>query len=316
VYVSFFPCLFCGPISRSDDQLIQYYNKRKFQYDAALAGCKLMLWGLFAKLCVADRMGIYVDAVFGNITENNGTSLLLASLLYTVQIYADFAGYSFMAIGAGKLLGIELKTNFVRPYCAKTVTEFWRRWHISLTTWFRDYIYFPMGGNRVNKVRWMFNTMVVFVVSGLWHGAEYTFLIWGALHGMFMIAERQMYGAKIKEISNNLTFSNVIRMCVTFLIVTFAWVFFRADNFSDASLVIGKIFSSAGMPYLDLHTLLYSFVFGGIMLLKDFRDEFFPNKFPVFESKKKAVRIVSYYLLIFFILEYGANGQSFIYFQF
>ena len=178
-FVTFFPSLLSGPISRATIQLPQYFTRRLFSYDKAAAGIKAILWGVFVKLCVADCLGIYVDTVYGSVTNYNGTTLLLASILYTIQIYADFSGYSLIAIGSGKLLGIDLPENFRRPYFAKTVTEFWRRWHISLTTWFRDYIYFPLGGSRVKKSRWAFNTMVVFLVSGLWHGAAYTFIIWG-----------------------------------------------------------------------------------------------------------------------------------------
>lgn len=178
-YVTFFPSILSGPISRAIKQLPQYLQKREFNSGMVTNGLQMLLWGLFMKLCVADRLGIYVDAVYNNIAQHNGTTLFFTSVLYTIQIYADFAGYSLMAIGSGKLFGIELQTNFIRPYFAKTVTEFWRRWHISLTTWFRDYIYFPLGGNRVPKLRWIMNIMIVFLVSGIWHGAAYNFLIWG-----------------------------------------------------------------------------------------------------------------------------------------
>lgn len=169
-YVTFFPSILSGPISRAQKQLPQYFERRDFDYEKAVSACRLMLIGGMMKLCLADRLGIYVDTVYANITHHNGTTLLFTSILYTIQIYADFAGYSLMAVGSGKLLGVELQTNFIRPYFAKTVTDFWRRWHISLTTWFRDYIYFPLGGNRCSKVRWIFNTMIVFTISGLWHG--------------------------------------------------------------------------------------------------------------------------------------------------
>lgn len=315
-YVTFFPSILSGPISRATKQLPQYFKKREFDYSRAMSACKLILWGGVLKLCLADRLGIYVDTVYGHIANHNGTTLLLASVLYTIQIYADFAGYSLMAIGSGKLLGIELQINFTRPYFAKTVTEFWRRWHISLTTWLRDYIYFPLGGNRVKKSRWMLNTMIVFTVSGLWHGAEYTFIMWGAFHGLCMIVERQIYGNKIKELSDKLSIPNVLRMVLTFAIVSFAWIFFRADNFADASNIIGKIFTSVGRPFIDADTFSMALIALALVFAKDFVDEFIPNV-KLLSSKYLVVRYATAVLLICYILGFGVlNGGSFIYFKF
>lgn len=316
-YITFFPSILSGPISRATEQLPQYLKKREFSYENAVSACRSILWGGVLKLCLADRLGIYVDTVYGSIANQNGTTLLLAAIFYTIQVYADFAGYSHMAIGSGKLLGIELPTNFVRPYFAKTVTEFWRRWHISLTTWFRDYIYFPLGGNRVKKVRWMLNTMIVFTVSGLWHGAEYTFIIWGAFHGLCMIVERLIYGSKIKEISDRLTVLNVVRMVITFCIVSFAWIFFRADNFADASMIVGKIFTSRGSLFTDMDTMVYAFGFLALMFWVDFLQEFLPGKFKLFGNRHCVIRWTTYLALIMMILLFGVlDGGSFIYFQF
>ena len=316
-YVTFFPSILSGPISRATKQLPQYFKRREFSHDAAVSACRSILWGGVLKLCLADRLGIYVDTVYGNIANHNGTTLLLTSVLYTIQIYADFAGYSLMAIGSGKLLGIELPENFVRPYFAKTVTEFWRRWHISLTTWFRDYIYFPLGGNRVKRSRWMLNTMIVFTVSGLWHGAEYTFIIWGAFHGLCMIVERLIYGNKIKEISDRLTLLNVIRMVVTFCIVSFAWIFFRAENFADASMIVGKIFTSHGSVFTDPDTMAYSFGFLLLVFAVDFLTEFCGGRFQLLNNRHMVVRWVTYLAMIAMILLFGVlDGGSFIYFQF
>lgn len=316
-YVTFFPSILSGPISRATKQLPQYFKKREFSYDNAVSACRSILWGGVLKLCLADRLGIYVDAVYGNIANHNGTTLLLTSILYTIQIYADFAGYSLMAIGSGKLLGIELPENFVRPYFAKTVTEFWRRWHISLTTWFRDYIYFPLGGNRVKRSRWMLNTMIVFTVSGLWHGAEYTFIIWGAFHGLCMIVERLIYGNRIKEISDRLTLPNVVRMVLTFCIVSFAWIFFRAENFGDASMIVGKIFTSHGSVFTDPDTMVYGFGFLLLVFVVDFLTEFCGGRFQLLNNKHTVVRWVTYLAMIAMILLFGVlDGGSFIYFQF
>lgn len=315
-YTMFFPSILSGPISRATKQLPQYFQKREFCYDKAVEACKFILMGAVMKLCLADRLGIYVDTVYANIPQHNGTTLMFASVLYTIQIYADFAGYSMMAVGSGKLLGIELQTNFIRPYFSKTVTEFWRRWHISLTTWFRDYIYFPLGGNRVSKARWMLNTMIVFTVSGLWHGAAYTFLIWGALHGACMIAERLLYGKRIKEISDRLTFPNILRMLLTFCIVSFAWIFFRAETIGDATSIISKIFLSHGSLFIDVNTLSMAFLAFVIVFMYDFTQEY-GVRLKLLNSRFTVVRYATAAFLICYIIGFGVlNSGSFIYFQF
>lgn len=315
-YVMFFPSLLSGPIGRAQKQLPQYFSARVFDYGKAISACKLFLWGGVLKLCMADRMGIYVDAVYSNIAQHNGTTLFLASVLYSLQIYGDFAGYSLMAIGSGKLLGIELPVNFVRPYFARTVTEFWRRWHISLTTWFRDYIYFPMGGNRCSKIRWVFNTMIVFILSGLWHGAAYTFLLWGSLHGVCMVIERLIYGEKIKLISDEFSLANCLRLMLTFTIVNFAWIFFRISDVNEVFLVLKKIFTEPGIPFLDTNILLLA----GIALTIVFSFDFIKEKkldIHFLSSKYKVIRYLTAILLIVYILSFGVlNSSSFIYFQF
>lgn len=315
-YVTFFPSILSGPISRAQKQLPQYFKKRSFDYDKAVSACKILLLGGVMKLCLADRLGIYVDAVYANIAQHNGTTLLFTSIMYTIQIYADFAGYSLMAIGSGRLLGIELQTNFIRPYFAKTVTDFWRRWHISLTTWFRDYIYFPLGGNRCSKARWILNTMIVFTVSGLWHGAAYTFIIWGAMHGACMVFERLVYGEKIKQISDKFSIANLLRLMLTFTIVNFAWVFFRVSDLGDVMVIFRKIFIEPGMPFLDTNTLMMAFFAMVIVFIYDFIKEKNLN-IHLLSSKYMVVRYITAVLLIVYILAYGVlNGGSFIYFQF
>lgn len=315
-YVMFFPSILSGPISRAQKQLPQYFKTRKFDYEKAVSACKLLLIGGVMKLCLADRLGIYVDTVYANIIQHNGTTLLFTSILYSIQIYADFAGYSLLAIGFGLLLGIDLQTNFIRPYFAKTITDFWRRWHISLTTWFRDYIYFPLGGNRCSKSRWIFNTMVVFIVSGLWHGAAYTFLIWGALHGLCMVIERLIYGDKIKMISNSFSLTNLFRVILTFIIVNFAWIFFRVSDLGNVMIIFKKIFMEPGRPFLDTNTLLMAYIAMGIVFIYDFIKEK-ELKIHLLSSKHIVVRYVTAVLLICYILTFGVlNGGSFIYFQF
>lgn len=315
-YVTFFPSILSGPISRATKQLPQYFEKRVFRYDLAVKGLQMILWGMFMKLCVADRLGIYVDAVYANVAQHNGTTLLFASVLYTLQIYCDFAGYSLMAIGSGKMFGIELQTNFIRPYFAKTVTEFWRRWHISLTTWFRDYIYFPLGGNRVSKSRWIINIMVVFLVSGIWHGAAYNFVIWGGMHGVLQVAEKLIYGDKLKQIGSKITVVNVLRIILTFTLVSFAWIFFRVDG-RTAFTIVSKLFTSHGAPFVDSTTLIYGFFCLGVLVFKDFKDEFFEGKLCLYNSNHLTIRWASYIATIILLLLFGVfQGSSFIYFQF
>ena len=317
-YVTFFPSILSGPINRATKQLPQFFQLRTFDYDKVVEGTKMLVWGLFVKLCVADRFGIYVDTVYTNLYQHTGVTLFVTSIIYTLQIYADFSGYSLIAIGLGKMLGIDLQTNFIRPYFAKTVTDFWRRWHISLTTWFRDYIYFPLGGYRCSHARWIFNTMVVFVVSGLWHGAAYTFLIWGAFHGFCMIVEKKLYGDKLKTLSTKLSFSNCLRMSITFFVVNFAWIFFRVDNFNDAQNAVCQILTMGGGKsfFLDQTTLglgLLSFL---VLFLKDASDEY-NWRIKLLSSSNAMVSGITMVILISYILLFGVlNGGSFIYFQF
>ena len=242
---------------------------------------------------------------------------MFTSILYTIQIYADFAGYSLIAIGSGRMLGIELPENFCRPYFAKTVTEFWRRWHISLTTWFRDYIYFPLGGNRCSKTRWTFNIIAVFTISGLWHGAAYAFVLWGAFHGVCMVVERLVYGARIKTITNAISLPNVLRQLLTFTVVNFAWILFRVTNLNDVALVLKKIFTEHGSLFMDTDTIFYVFVFTLFLFVIDFVDEYFKGKIEILNSKHTMVRWTAYIVMIMTILLFGVlDGGSFIYFQF
>ena len=317
-YIVFFPSILSGPINRADKQLPQFIKLRKFDYDKVMEGTKLLIWGLFVKLCVADRLGIYVDSVYSNLSQHTGMTMFFASVVYTIQIYADFSGYSLMAIGLGKMLGVDLQTNFVRPYFSTTVTEFWRRWHISLTTWFRDYLYFPLGGNRCSRQRWIFNTMLVFIISGLWHGAAYTFLIWGTIHGLCMVIEKVIYGDKIKSVGNTNVIIRSLKCLITFMIVNFAWIFFRANTLQDALYIDKQIFTMGGGKtlFVDKTTLALGFVSFFILLIKDLSDEY-QWKFKLLNSKNGVVSFVSVVFLICYILLFGVlNGGSFIYFQF
>lgn len=315
-YVSFFPAILSGPIHKATEQLPQYLKKREFDEELITQGFRNFLWGAFMKLCIADRLSMYVDAVYSNIPQHNGTTMALTSICYTLQIYADFAGYSLMAIGCGMMLGIHLQTNFARPYFSKTITEFWSRWHISLTSWFRNYVYFPLGGNRCSKARWISNIMIVFLLSGLWHGAAYTFILWGALHGIAQIIEKLVYKERLKTLSNRLSIITVLRVLITFSIVSIAWIFFRVPNINDAGIVVSKIFTDLGMPFIDIHTLFFVAISLPILIAKDVCDQWFP-KVKLLESANSTIRIITCLLLVAFILLFGKlDSQSFIYFQF
>lgn len=236
LFISFFPVISSGPIQRAGNLIPQLRTIHHFDYDNATDGMKLFAWGLFKKLCIADRIAIYVNYVYGNASENYGTAILLATILYSFQIYCDFSGYSDMAIGVAKYMGFDVGKNFNHPYLSQSTGEFWRRWHISLSTWLRDYIYIPLGGSRVALPRIYANLFITFLVSGLWHGSTWNFVIWGLLHGFY-----QCIGRAGKPIFEKLKFPSFIKIIITFCLVTFAWIFFRADNLQTAGLIISKI---------------------------------------------------------------------------
>lgn len=240
-FVSFFPQLVAGPIERATHLLPQFTVQRKFSYQALSYGFKLMIWGFFLKVVVADRAAIYVNAIYNNIESHEGLSFLAATFFFAFQIYGDFAGYSLIAIGTAKLFGFDLMTNFRRPYFSSSVSEFWTRWHISLSTWFRDYLYIPLGGNRVSKPRWLFNLFITFLVSGLWHGANWTFVVWGALNGFYLILEVLLFKERKK---------NLLNVLVTFVLINFAWIFFRANSIGDAFYIIKTIATNLGDLYI------------------------------------------------------------------
>ena len=245
LYCAFFPQLLSGPIERSTRLLPQLLRRVTPEYDRIASGMSLVLLGIFKKVVIADRLALYADEVFAHPAQHQGAPAVLAVYAFTVQIYCDFAGYSDMAIGLARILGFDLMANFERPYGARTITEFWRRWHISLSSWFRDYLYKPLGGNRCAKPRWLANLMIVFVVSGLWHGASWTFVAWGGLHGAYAIAGALTAGprARIAE-ALRLTrgaaarVHDVVRAIVVFHLVAFAWIFFKAATFEGAIAVV------------------------------------------------------------------------------
>ena len=307
-----FPAARAGPIERSTHLLPQFKVKQRLDYDAVMEGIRLMIWGYFLKLALADRCGTYVDAVYNNLTQHNGGSYLLASLIFPFQIYGDFAGYSLVAIGAARVMGFRLMDNFRRPYFAATVTDFWHRWHISLSTWFKDYVYIPLGGNRVGKARGYFNLLVTFVVSGAWHGANWTFIVWGALHGIILCIEKFLGFAK-KPMSGA---SKFFHWLATFCLVALAWIFFRAETVADAGRIIKGIFTNLEMPYLPLADCMAIFMTLSIVLFKECKDEFHWN-IHLSDSRYWVVRHTYIAAAICYILLFGVlNGDQFIYFQF
>lgn len=319
-YVSFFPSLFCGPISRATTQLPQYFHKRVFEYQSGVNGLKLILWGLFMKLCVADRLGMYVDAVYNNIGQHNGTSALLASFLYAFQLYCDFGGYSLIAIGVGKLFGMELLQNFIRPYFSTSFAEYWKRNHISLTQWLIDYIYYPLVGSSSSLRYWNLCMIFTFIISGLWHGAAWTFILWGIYQGIFIVistnnAKRRKKFEKKHQLQNNRVY-RTLTIFTTFAIVCFGLIFFRATSVADAFEVIKKIFTEQGSLFIDATTLAYGLLALMILIIKDWKDEY-NLKLNFMSSKYRVVRYISVVGLIGFILLFGTlDGGQFIYFQF
>ncbi len=317
LFVSFFPQLVAGPIERAKNLLPQFREVQKFEYSNAVLGLKQMLWGYFMKVVVADRVAIYVNSVFNNVGHHNGSSFIIATLLFAIQIYCDFAGYSNIAIGAARIMGFDLMENFHRPYFAKSISEFWKRWHISLSTWFKDYVYIPLGGNRVTPSRHLFNLFVTFLVSGIWHGANWTFVAWGALHGFYLIVEVLFHRYFPSRNTNN-NYINYTRILLTFFLVLFAWIFFRANSIGDSIEIIHQIFTNLSFPYIGQKTtLFYAFIGIVILLFKEFRDEFLPNHLLLFENKSLIVRYLSYASILILILLIGVfDGGQFIYFQF
>jgi alginate O-acetyltransferase complex protein AlgI len=251
LYVTFFPQLVAGPIERADRLLPQFYSEKKFDYDRVTSGLKIMAWGFFKKVVVADRLGVAVNTIYNNPTKHNSIQFIIATIFFAFQIYCDFSGYSDIAIGSAKVMGFELMENFKRPYFSKSIGEFWKRWHISLSTWFKDYLYIPLGGNKVGKLRHYFDLFVTFLVSGLWHGANWTFVLWGALHGMYSVFGRML--APLRKKLTAITHINKLpllhkglQIVLTFTMVSFAWIFFRANSINDAFYIVRHLFTDLG----------------------------------------------------------------------
>jgi D-alanyl-lipoteichoic acid acyltransferase DltB (MBOAT superfamily) len=247
LYVLFYPQMVAGPIERPQNLLHQFREEKHFEYGRVADGLKLMAWGLFKKVVIADRLAVVVNQVYNNPGQYRGLYVILATYFFAIQIYCDFSGYSDIAIGAAQVMGIKLMTNFNRPYYSKSIAEFWKRWHISLSTWFRDYLYISLGGNRVARWRWYFNLIVVFLVSGLWHGANWVFVVWGGLHGLYLVGSIVTHDlrAKLRDLfglENHPRLHRGIQLLVTFHLVLLGWVFFRAESLRAAGVIIRSMF--------------------------------------------------------------------------
>lgn len=339
LFVTFFPQLVAGPIERAGNLIDQLKEKKEFDYQRVADGLKLMAWGLFKKVVIADRLALMVNQVYNNPTEYEGIPLILATVFFAFQIYCDFSGYSDIAIGSAQVMGFRLMENFRRPYFSKSIREFWSRWHISLSTWFRDYLYIPLGGNRVVKWRWYYNLFIVFLVSGLWHGANWTFIVWGALHGFyqvfgFLTAKQRDAAVASLGLNRNRTFYKALQVGTTFALVCLAWVFFRANTISDAWYITTHMFSGFG-EWVSLvisnenfarHELLYlgqrreafmaAVVFIVLMELIHLLQRRYPIRFRL-RTYPSFVRLMAYNFVILLILFWGVFSESeFIYFQF
>lgn len=314
LFVSFFPQLVAGPIERAKNLLPQFHAKHTFDGDSFIDGLKMMIWGFFMKLCIAGNVAPYVDAVYNNVSNHNGTSFLLATFFFTFQIFCDFGGYSLIAIGTAKCLGFKLMQNFNHPYLSLSVKEFWRRWHISLSSWFSDYVYIPLGGSRCSQIKHYRNLIITMLTSGLWHGANWTFVCWGGLHGLYLICN-----SHYSKFTNKKPIApKLLRIIVTFFFISFAWIFFRANSISEAFIIIksivtshGPLFKGDGIPSLVLPVLMI-----GILLFKEIKDEYH-LRIALMHNSNPWISVLSSSVIVTIILLCAEfNSGQFIYFQF
>jgi len=320
LYVMFYPQLVAGPIERPQNILHQFHEKKYFDYDRVVAGLRQMLWGFIKKLVVADRLAIYVDAVYNNAHYHSGSSMMMATIFFGFQIYCDFSGYSDIAIGAAKVMGYDLMTNFRRPMLiSKSVQELWQRWHISLMTWFRDYLYFPLGGTRKGPLIGIRNVIIVFALSGLWHGANWTFVIWGLINAVLITGER-ILGPVLRYIHKLLgVTANFFRCITVYLLVTISAVWFRAATVDDGWYITKSIFTfkKGGFYKGEPPTAFgYSLFAVALLVIVEHFQEYYPN-FKIISNNNVVVRYTGYVLLLTILLMVGVfNGGQFIYFQF
>jgi D-alanyl-lipoteichoic acid acyltransferase DltB (MBOAT superfamily) len=323
LYVMFYPQLVAGPIERPQNVIYQFYEKHSFNYERVVSGLRLMLWGFFKKIVVADRLAVFVSQVFDHSSDYQGIPILIACIFFAFQIYCDFSGYSDIALGAAEVMGYKLMLNFKRPYTAESISEFWSRWHISLSTWFRDYLYIPLGGNRVSVGRRYINLFIVFLVSGIWHGASWNFIIWGAIHGSYTVLgnlKNQLIG-RFSYLTDKIPsyVSKPFNIGITFSLVTFAWIFFRAQNLDSATTIIQNLFSfknsTSEFDFYQFEVLFGFLIIGTFLLLENVFVK--DDVRSAFQRSSPAVKWSLYLFISICILNIGNfNENSFIYFQF
>ena len=322
-FVSFFPQLVAGPIERATNLLPQFFQLRKFNYLQAVDGMRQILWGLFKKVVIADNAALFANMYFNNSGSYTGSELVLGALFFTFQIYGDFSGYSDIAIGVSRLFGFNLKRNFAFPYFSRDIAEFWRRWHISLSTWFRDYLYIPLGGSRGGTWMKVRNTFIIFLVSGFWHGANWTFVVWGALNAIYFLPllllnkNRSNIGV-VAENSHLPSFKEIYNIFLTFTLTVIAWVFFRAENIEHAINYLLGIFNKSffTVPVLNSTMIL---TLGLILFFLIIEWLGRTNEYAIEKlgfSKPKYIRVIFYYVLVIMIFLFAGSNQQFIYFQF
>ncbi len=325
VFVCFFPLLVAGPIERATHLLPQIIKKRTFNYAQAVDGLRQILWGLFKKMVIADNCATYANLIFGNSEDYSGSTLVLGALFFTFQIYCDFSGYSDIALGTARLFGIELLRNFAFPYFSRDIAEFWRRWHISLSSWFRDYLYIPLGGSHGSRWLRVRNTFIIFIVSGFWHGANWTFIIWGALHAVYflplLLRDKNRIHLQIVAHGRRFpTMKELFSMLLTFTLTVFAWIFFRAENTEYAINYISGIasYDLYSMPYfLGIKEAAITVLFIMVLLIIEWigREQQYAIQ-TIFARSKKPWQWLFYYLIAMVIFLFGSTSQEFIYFQF
>lgn len=324
-FVSFFPQLVAGPIERATNLLPQFYVKRKFEYEKAVDGMRQILWGLFKKIVIADNCAELANLIFNNSADYSGSTLVLGALFFTFQIYGDFSGYSDIAIGTSRLFGFDLMRNFNFPYFSRDIAEFWRRWHISLSTWFKDYLYIPLGGSRGGTWMKVRNTFIIFIVSGFWHGANWTFIVWGALNALYILplilTENNRNNLDIVAKGKSLpSIKEFFLMLSTFSLTVFAWIFFRAKDMSHAFSYISGIFSSSlfSLPkFGEMGKAITCIIFLVFFMVIEWMGREQQYAFAKFGSNwPKTVRWTLYFAIIYIMIVFGGSQQEFIYFQF
>ena len=320
-YVGFFPQLLAGPIERATNLLPQLEKPRKFDYETGVDGLRQILWGLFKKMVIADNCAVYVDRIFSTYQTQSGSTLLLAAVFFAFQIYGDFSGYSDMAIGTGKLFGFKTMKNFNMPYFSRDIAEFWRRWHISLTTWFRDYVYIPLGGSRCSKAKIVRNTFVIFLLSGLWHGANWTFIAWGAFHAflflpLILMGKNRKYRDTVAEGRLLPSLKEFGQMLLTFFLATVGWIIFKADSIGQAWNYMKGICSTSLFSRPDASGVTGFAVAIVIMLLVEWFQRDKEHGFDLSGIKWGVVRYAAYLAVLFLTFAFGGHAVNFIYFQF